>query len=132
MSWTLEQFYGPQVKQLVESHRKIKQFPLKLAIWFDLDKGRDIHLFEVVDDYPHSEERQKFFSTKFQSTISFPMPQGGYLELIITSPDEVQDALGKSYKQLANLRNAFRRNAARVIYCSPTSKELLQLLKSAK
>jgi hypothetical protein len=129
---TVAQWYPKQVEQLVASHRKLPDHPLELAIWFDTDHRKDIHLFEVLGNFPRYDEPSRFYTSKFESNFGFPMPTGGSLELIITGPEEFGDAFTKRYPQLTRLRKAFDRNAARVMYCAPSMKRLVKELKRAR
>ena len=129
---TVAQWYPKLVEKLVASHRKLPDHRLQLAIWFEMDHRKDIHLFEVLSDFPPYDEPSKFFTSRFDSSFDLLMPTGGHLEMIMTGPGELRDALTKRYPQLTRLRKAFQRNAARVIYCAPSMKRLVRELKSAR
>jgi hypothetical protein len=129
---TVGQLYPKLLEQIVESHRKLQDHRLQLAVWFDTDHRKDFHLFEVLGDFPPYDEPSKFYTSRFESNFGFLIPTGGSLELIMTSTEELREALTKRYPQLTRLRKAFGRNAARVIYCAPSMKRLLEDLKSAR
>ena len=131
---TVAQWYPKQVEQLVASHRKMPDHRLELAIWFDTDHRKDVHLLEVLDGFPRYDEPSKLFVSEFDSTFTFPMPTGGRLTLILTSPNELRDALTKRYSQVARLQKAFARNAACVVYKAPSLKikRLVEDLKRAR
>jgi hypothetical protein len=131
---TVAQWYPQQVEQLIASHRKLPDHRLELAIWFDTDSRKDVHLLEVLANFPRSENPTKFYTSEFDSGLAFPMPAGGRLMLIMTNGDELREALTKRHPQVARLRKAFVRNAAHVVYrsSSPRIKELVEGLMRAR
>jgi len=129
---TVAQWYPKLVEKLVASHRKLPDHRLQLAIWFDMDHRKDIHLFEVLEDFPYYDEPGKLFTSRFDSGFDLLMPTGGKLELIMTSPEELRIALTKRYPQLTRLRKAFQRDSARVIYCAAPLRRLAEELKGVR
>lgn len=128
---TVAQWYPKLVEKLVANHRKLPDHRMQMAIWYDTDHRKDIHLFEVLADFPHYDVPSRFYSARFDSSFDLLMPTGGHLDLTMTGPEELEEALTGRYPQLARLRKAFARNAVRVMYRAPSMRRLLGKLRSA-
>jgi hypothetical protein len=126
---TVGEFYPKQVKALVETHRKLRDHPLYLALWYDTDDTADVHLLEVLGNFPHEEERGKLYTVEFESSLAFPLVTPGRLFLTLADPAEVRAAIRDEYRQISHVREAFARGAADVIYCASTARDILKSLK---
>lgn len=79
------------VRLLVAAHRKRKDEPLVLAIWYNRDDPTgDIHLLEVLDQFPGGED-DELLETKFGPSANLRIV--GDLHLALGSPAQVQSAI---------------------------------------
>jgi hypothetical protein len=126
---TVGEFYQQAVHDLVQSHRRLKEHPLQLAVWYDTDDRSDIRLLEVLGKFPPYDELGELFTTEFASSAQFPIHGGGRLVLTLTSADELRDALAKGYSLTQRVRRAFARHRAEVVFWTPSARGLLRALR---
>lgn len=122
--------YPEQVKRLVESHKKLKEHPLYLAVWYDLDDPKDIRLLEAVGNFPPYDEQGELFTTEFESTREFLIAAGGRLILTLADPEELRRAISERYPLVRRVQEAFARGAAKSLYCAPAVRDILRKLQS--
>ena len=78
------------VKQLLEAHRRQTEQPLLLAVRFRDDVEEDIHLLEVLANFPGDDD-DELFVTDFSPSASLVML--GKLHLVLASPGQLRAAV---------------------------------------
>ena len=125
--------FEPQVRELVEQHRKSKKQRLRLAAYFAPPRRskRDIFLFEVIDGFGGDavEPEQKLFEFAYGSTPAFPLPAGTSLRVVMTNPTELDEAARGDWKAVQELRAARRADQTIVLYADAKGKRLWDLLR---
>ena len=87
----INDLHDKAIRQLVAAHRQRTEEPLLLAVRFDLaDSTGDIHLLEVLDQFPGGDE-DELLVTEFGPSASFIIV--GKLQLVLGSPAQVRSAL---------------------------------------
>lgn len=104
------------VRQLVAAHRKRKDEPLILAVWYNLDdpKGH-IHLLEVLDRFPGGED-DELLETKFGPSANLRIV--GDLHLALGSPAQVQSAIRRRDRIMKAIKGGT------VVYANGSAKAL--------
>jgi hypothetical protein len=90
----IEELNQKAIKQLVASHQQLKDEPLLLAVRFKCDDpSGDIHLLEVLDQFPGG-DTDELLVTEFEPSASLVIV--GKLHLVLGSPTQVRSALKKN------------------------------------
>lgn len=117
------------VKGLIREHRKRKDEPLHLAIHFQHARHkRDLCLFEVLGNFGGGsiDENKKLFEVAFAAaTVGLQLPPGGALRLVLTSPEELREALRGDWASLTPIKKAFSDEAATVVFSDSIGNSLL-------
>jgi hypothetical protein len=125
--------FEEQVRELVDQHRKLKNEPLHLAVYFApvrRDK-RDVFVFEVIEGFGGGEVDPDgaLFEFGYGSTPGFPLPAEVNLRMVLTNPTEFQNAIDNDWKGVQELRAARKAGHAIVIHADAVGKRLWTLLK---
>jgi hypothetical protein len=132
---TVEKYpdFEPQVKKLVAQHRTQWNKQLHLAVYFAPPKRpkRDVYLFEIIDGFGggHVDPDQKLFRFAYGSTPGFPLPTGTSLQMVITNPNELDEALRDNWKRIEEIRAARKIGKATVIYSDVIGRKLWNKIK---
>lgn len=108
-----------QVKRLVQAHRKLKDEPLLLAVYYAPKRNpKDVFLFEVAENFGGGrvDKDRKLFEVTYRSTDGFPMAPGQQLRLVLTNPIELDEAVKGNWKHVQELREAFSRKRTDVLF----------------
>jgi|WetSurMetagenome_2_1015567.scaffolds.fasta_scaffold99793_3 hypothetical protein len=128
----LSPIYEERLKILVEEHRTIEDEPLLLAVYYVPERNpEDIFLFEAIEKFGGGEieDDREMFEVTYGSTPGFPMATGQQLHLVMTSPEELQEAVKQAWSHVKELRTAFSENRATVLFKDEQKgKQLLSLL----
>jgi hypothetical protein len=119
------------IKKLVAEHKKIKDEPLLLAIYYQPRRDpQDIFLFEVIDNFGRGavSDEKEFFEVTYGSTSGFLMESGQRLHLILTNPEEFALAVNKAWPQVRELQDARADSQYEVIFKSKTHEHLERML----
>jgi hypothetical protein len=123
--------YLAAVKRLVEQHRKIKDEPLHLAVYFAPKRNpRDVFLFEVIGGFggEHIDPEKKIFEISFGSTAGFELPPSRHLRLVLTNPVEFAKAVQGKWKGVMELKEAKHRGTAQIVFRDAMGREFWELL----
>ena len=125
--------FEPQVRDLVDQHRKLKNGRLHLAVYFAPPRRgkRDIFVFEVIEGFGGDaiDPDDKLFEFGYGSTPGFPLPAGVSLRMVLTNPAELHHAIDNDWKAVQELRAARQAGQAIVIHADALGKRLWTLLK---
>jgi len=122
-----------QVKRLVAQHRTQWNKQLHLAVYFAPPKRpkRDVYLFEIIDGFGggHVDPDQKLFRFAYGSTPGFPLPPGASLQMVVTNPSELDEAVRDNWKRIDEIRAARQTGKATVIYTDAIGRKLWNKIK---
>jgi len=125
--------FEEQVRDLVEQHRKLKNGRLHLAVYFAPARRekRDIYLFEVIDGFGGGQidPDEKLFEFAYGSTPGFPLPDGTSLQMMVTHPEELDEAVNNHWRGLEVVREARKLGRATLIYADAKGKKLWEKIK---
>jgi len=117
------------LKSLIREHRKRKDEPLHLAIQFEHARHkRDLCLFEVLGNFGSGSihEDKKSFEVAFAAaSVGSRLSSRDALRLVLTSPEELREALRAGWASLAPIKKAFADDAATVLFSDSIGKRLL-------
>lgn len=123
-----------RLKKLVEEHKALKDEPLLLAVYYAPERNPDdIFLFEVIENFGGGslDEDQTLFEVTYGPTPGFPMAAGQLLHLVMTHPEELAAAVREEWVLAEELRTAFRKNQARVLFADKhKGQHLLSLINA--
>ncbi len=85
----ITEHYEHAVRDLVAAHAKLARSPLALAVRFSFDDPLDVHLLEVVENFPGSDD-DPLFATEFAPNERFLIL--GKLHLTLASPAQLRHA----------------------------------------
>lgn len=74
---------------LLEAHKQRRDQPLVLAVRYDLSDDEDVHLLEVLEDFPGGDE-DELFVTEFEPSAQLRIL--GKLQLTLASPAQLESA----------------------------------------
>jgi hypothetical protein len=120
-----------KVKSLVVEHRKLKDEPLVLALYYAPDREpQDIFIFEIIDGFGADsvDPERNLFEVAYASNAAFPLKQGQKLHLVLTNRKEVKVAFQDGWGGSQEIRDAIRRNDYRLIYQDPAAAGLMELI----
>lgn len=128
------------IKKLVDEHRKLKDWPLILVIYFESrEHPGDVHLFEVVSglrsNWPAEARRpdeRRLIEVIYGPTDGFPLPPRSHLHLTATSPEELRAAIALAWPGTADVLQAIRSDRYRIMLRAPEADELLELLRAKR
>jgi hypothetical protein len=89
----VSEHYEHAVRDLVETHAKLARSPLALAVRFGFDDPLDVHLLEVIENFPGGDD-DPLFATEFAPNERFVIL--GKLHLILASPTQLKHAIAKA------------------------------------
>jgi len=100
--------------QLVEEHARRTDEPLVLAVWFAASNHQDLHLLEVVKNFPGPADDELF---SVESALPPHLALPGALKLCLASPEQLLSALdrGDPLVRSIDLRDA-------EVLCPPPAK----------
>lgn len=117
------------LKSLIREHRKRKDEPLHLAIHFEHAKHkRDLCLFEVLGNFGSGSihEDRKLFEVAFAAaSVGQRLSPRRALRLVLTSPEELREALRMDWASLGPIKKALTDDAATVLFSDSIGKSLL-------
>ena len=120
--------FEPQVRELVRQHRELRPKALRLAVYFapPRRKKRDLFLFEVIDGFGNDEvdAGRKLFEFSYGSTPGLPLPEGSKLQMVLTNPKELDEAIHEEWKAIQELRAAREAGQAIVIHADAAGRKL--------
>ena len=122
--------YREQVRNLIESHKKLEDHQLLLAIWFDKGNDKDIKILEVLKGFPSYDTPMELFTTHFDSTREFLIAAGGKLILSLTGPEDMEKALEQDFLVIQKIKTSFAEGQAEVLYESETMGAIVERLKN--
>ena len=88
----VRELHDKAVQELVDAHKRRADEPLVLAVRYGLDDPQDVHLLEVLRDFPGSDD-DEVMVTEFE-----PSPQLrilGKLHLALASPAQIRSAAAR-------------------------------------
>ena len=116
----VDQHYERAVKDLVDAHAKLASEPLVLAAWFRRGEGLDVHLLEVIEDFPGADTDPPFAADFGPSGAVRIL---GTLYLTLLGPGQLRHALRQAKARpgtkIAKLFGAVRRDG-QVVYRAPS------------
>ena len=122
-----------QVQNLARQHRKSNKDRLRLAVYFAPPRRakRDIFLFEVIDGFGNDtvDSERNLFEFGYGSTPAFPLAPGTSLRMVLTNPNELNEAVRDDWKGIEKLRAARQAGTATVIYADSKGKRLWELIR---
>lgn len=125
--------FEAQVRDLVAQHRQLKDQRLRLAVYFapPARKKRDIFLLEVIEGFGGDEvdPEQKLFEFGYGSTPGLPLPVETTLQMVLTNPRELDEAVSGNWKGVRELRAARKAGRATLIYADPVGRKLWDKLR---
>jgi hypothetical protein len=86
----ISEHYEHAVRDLVETHAKLARSPLALAVRFGFDDPLDVHLLEVIENFPGGDD-DPLFATEFAPNERFLIL--GKLHLTLASPRQLKRAI---------------------------------------
>jgi hypothetical protein len=86
----VKQMHESAVRELVDAHRKRKDEPLLLAVRYEIEDLADIHLLEVLDEFPGG-DADALMITEFEPSAQLRVL--GKLHLALGSPAQVEAAV---------------------------------------
>lgn len=125
--------FKPQVRSLVQQHRKLNKQRLRLAVYFAPPgrSKRDVFLFEVLDGFGGDavEPKGRLFEFGYGSTPAIPLPSGTNLRMVLTNPTELDEAVRDRWKAVRELGAARTAGSASVIYADAKGKRLWEKIR---
>lgn len=109
---TLRSLHDKAVRQLVSAHQRRREEPLLLAVRYRREDPIDIHLLEVLDQFPGGDD-DELLITEFGPSANLRMV--GKLHLALGSPAQVFAALkqgGELAKALKDGEVVFERRGS--------------------
>ena len=135
----ISEFYEQAVSDLVDAHAKLTRSPLALAVRFRFDDPLDVHLLEVIENFPGGDE-DPLFMTEFAPNERFRIL--GKLHLTMANPRQLEHAVAKAQARQAAAEKPTEKssratvesvaNDGRVVYQAPSPKSLATLARAAK
>jgi hypothetical protein len=124
--------FKEQVEGLVKQHKKLKNPKLRLAVYFAPPgrPKRDVFLLEVIDGFGGNtvDPKGELFEFGYGSTPVFPLSPKSSLRMVLTNPDELQEATSRQWKGVGDLIAAKNAGKAEVIYRDAKGKKLWDLI----
>jgi len=108
-----------EMENLVEQHKRIKDEPLLLAVYYEPDRDNgDLFLFEVADGFGSNQidPDQELFEVTYGATDEFPMETDQKLHLVLANPAEASVAFEEGWPLASEIREAARRKKAAPLY----------------
>ena len=135
----ISELYEQAVSDLVDAHAKLTRSPLALAVRFRFDDPLDVHLLEVIENFPGGDE-DPLFMTEFAPNERFRIL--GKLHLTMANPRQLEHAVAKAQARQAAAEKPTEKslratvesvaNDGRVVYQAPSPKSLATLARAAK
>lgn len=99
----IQHLHDRAVRELVDAHGRRTDEPLILAVRFDIDDpSGDIHLLEVVDDFPGGDD-DELFVVEFERSANLVIL--GKLQLVLGSPAQVRTAVDRNDEIIEKARH---------------------------
>jgi len=121
-----------KLRGLVDEHRRIKDEPVLLALYYAPQRDpQDIFLFEVLDQFGANsiDPDRQLFEVTYGSTRAFPVDAGQELHLVLTNPAEAKVAFEEGWTGAAEIRDAIDRGDYRVVYLDPAAPHIWELVR---
>ena len=99
-------------RRLVDAHALRKDEPLLLALWFQISDRNDLHLLEVVKNFPGPPEDELF---SVESSLPPELAISGKLQLVLANAEQLRAAIDRNDPAL----QVIQMSEAEVLY--PTS-----------
>ncbi|MCP4247292.1 MAG: hypothetical protein GY778_09620 [bacterium] len=119
--------FEDQVKDLVGEHKRLKDQPLLLAVYYAPDREpHHVFLLEVIEQLGSNnvDQDRELFEVTYGSTPAFPLASDQRLHLILTNPTELRKALEENWSSVGELRGAKRSGRWKVIACEDGGRDL--------
>jgi len=119
--------YREQIERLVEQHKENFGDRLKLSVCYapeHMEAEGDVFLFEVLTDFESGslEEQNDILEVIYGSTPAFPLEgRDSRLHILLTNPDELQEAKRKNTRLYRELKNAYSKDRAQEIHSNNLS-----------
>lgn len=84
------EYYEGAAQELVDAHAKLERSPLVLAVRYHLTGDLDLHLLEVIEDFPGTDEDLPL-TTEFEPNERLRIL--GKLHLTLASPRQIEHAV---------------------------------------
>jgi len=117
---------------LVKTHRARTDEPLHLAVWLrDPRRPQDVIVFEVLGNFGggHIDPNKRFLEVAMPANAAVPLPEGGALRFVLTSPEELKVAIAKAWPAWERLRDRYE--PMRILYADAHGKPWAALLRAA-
>ena len=124
--------YKKELRALAAQHKELKDEPLHLAVAYDPGRDReDMFLFEIIGRLETGEPNpeKELFEVTFQSSPAYEMPFEGRLHLILTSPQEFQEAVAKRWKLAGEFSKAVKRGDFAILHSDKVGRKMMQLVQ---
>jgi hypothetical protein len=110
-----------EIEDLIDSHRKLTQEPLLLAMYYNPNRNHnDIFIFEVLDRFGDNlvDPDGDFFEVEFgkSTSVDIRLPEGSTLHLVLTNPVELMVALNKRWPKANELVAAISRDEFEILF----------------
>lgn len=112
-----------EIEDLINSHRKLTQEPLLLAMYYNPNrqhKHNDIFIFEVLDRFGDNlvDPDGDFFEVEFgtSTSVDVRLPEVSTLHLVLTNPVELMAALNKRWPKANELVAAISRGEFEILF----------------
>jgi hypothetical protein len=79
--------------KLVDAHALRKDEPLQLALWFQTSDQKNLHLLEVVKNFPGPPEDELF---SVESTLPPELAISGKLQLVLANAEQLRAAIDRN------------------------------------
>jgi len=121
--------YDNEVRALVAEHAARKDEPLVLAVRYNLDDPRNVHLLEVLDSFPGTDD-DELFDNEFLPTHEFRIL--GTLRLAIGNPGQLRAAIDRGDDELVRAIGRDGGAHAEVLHQAPGSGKLRRIAKELR
>jgi hypothetical protein len=123
--------FGEALRELVREHLKIKDEPLRMAVYYapERDEG-DVFLFEVIEGFGANEidGDRELFEVTYSSAPGFPLESGQTLHLVLTNPREYEVAVKERWRLAEELRTAAASGRSQRIFIEPGFEYLAEMV----
>lgn len=110
-----------EIRSLVESHKRLQDEPLLLAVCYDPGRNSgDVFIFEVMDNFGGNmvDPDGDLFEVEFgaSTTVDMRLPAGNKLHLVLTNPTELSVALRAGWKRAREVVTAISNGGFEILF----------------
>lgn len=120
------------LENLVGEHRKLKNEPLHLAVWFVPSPGDEhIYLFEIIGGFGAGtiDENRQILQFAFGMNSGFSLKINQELRILLTSPEEFSVAISEGWDAILKLREAKSAQKYCVLYADRFGKRFWEAVR---